>query len=303
LRIVIAVLLDLVLLALAYLQIRPARKPESTGLTMRSSGAVAEVSVESARERILKAVSEVSDVVSVEARVVPIRGRADLDLDVEVLGEEVRLPDKQREINRALKQVINKQLGLQLAGRPRVHIRLRGEKPLVMTPPPRIEPLAPIPPVPAVEPPPERKESAGVFGGMRRPSEYEETIVVDTETEKSEEKESGGLFSGLFRSREREDEVSAPAVVSAKPVEAADEEDLFSESPELSALLRSSKGSDSPPAAVVAAPDSEDEGKTLILDVDKEKTASNTEDQADEPKPEDADERKPGSDTSVDESR
>ncbi len=176
LRIVAAGLINVLLLALLYLQIRPSARASVDGLEMRASGTITEVSVESARERILRVVRDVPDVVSVEAAVKSIRGRADVDLQVVVLGDEVRLPKKQQEISRALKQVIYKQLGLRLAGRPRVHLRLYSETPvskpapapayssgetvaapagvdtLLITPP--ASPL-PIPPQPVVPPPAE----------------------------------------------------------------------------------------------------------------------------------------------------
>jgi hypothetical protein len=51
-----------------------------------------------------------------------------VDLQVVVQGgHDIKLPAKQSEINRALKQVIHKQLGLQMAGQPKVHIRLDTE--------------------------------------------------------------------------------------------------------------------------------------------------------------------------------
>lgn len=284
LRIVVAVLLDVVLLALAFLQIRPARRPAATGLMMRASGAVTEVSVDSARDRILKAVSDVRDVVSVEARVTPIRGRADVDLDVEVLGEDVRLPDKQRDINRALKQVINKQLGLQMAGSPHVHIRLHGEKPRVVTP---VKPTPVVSVLPMVET--EKKAPGGGF----QPDET--TVkpvsppvpVVETRPE-PESKETGGLLGGLFR-RDR-DEKPEPQPVVPKPVtpkSVQEADDLFSDTPELAALLRSQKPVEtelSPikpvvvPAVEADEEADDDESKTLILDLDKEIAASATED-------------------------
>ncbi len=108
----LAALLVVALLVLMYVQVRRDPRSNVTGLVMRGSGAVTEVSVESARERILNAVSDVPDVVSAEAEVKPVEGRADVELQVVVMGYDVKLPVKQKEINRALKQVIDKQLGL-----------------------------------------------------------------------------------------------------------------------------------------------------------------------------------------------
>lgn len=123
-RVILAALAGIGLFSLTYLQIRPDRREKATGLMMRSSGAITEVSVESTRERILKVVSAVSGVVSVDAQVKPVRGRADVELQVTVSGDDTALPAKQKEINRALSQVVDKQLGLQMAGHPRVKIQL-----------------------------------------------------------------------------------------------------------------------------------------------------------------------------------
>jgi hypothetical protein len=174
-RIAITVVVDLFLLALMYLQVRPDPGSKVNGLLMRGSGAVTEVSVESARERILKAVNDVPDVISAEATVKPVRGKAEIEMQVVVMGDDVRLPNKQKDINRALRQVIDKQLGLQIAGQPRIHIRIHGEEPLkpVITTPvvPTIEKeLAVVLPT-KIEPEPEPKPLSGLFGGYRQPAE------------------------------------------------------------------------------------------------------------------------------------
>lgn len=174
-RVLVTVIVGALLLFVMWLQIRPDPKAQMTGLMMRVSGAITEVSVESARERILKAVSDVPDVVSAEAQVKPIRGRADIELDVTVFGYEVKLPNKQKEINRALNQVINKQLGLRMASQPRVHIKIYGEEPKKPASPVLEKPLSPSvsvvveKPVSSLEAEP--KQSSGFLGGWRRGSD------------------------------------------------------------------------------------------------------------------------------------
>ena len=142
-RVPVAVLIDIIVLAVIIVLVRSERAPHqaSTGLIVKAQGAIADVSIESARDRILRAVREVPDVRSAEATVTALHGRADIDLNVTVSHSSANLPDKQRELDRALRQVINKQLGLQLAGKPRVHIRMEDEK--LLTGP--VEPSAPVP--------------------------------------------------------------------------------------------------------------------------------------------------------------
>ncbi len=149
-RLPAAILIDLIVLAVVVVLVRSERvpRPASTGLMVKAQGAIADVSVESARERILRAVRAVPDVLAAEADVKAIRGRADVDLDVSVSKESTSLPDKQREIDRALRQVINKELGLQMAGQPRVHIRMGNDEKLFTS-----EPSAAIPAATTVTPP------------------------------------------------------------------------------------------------------------------------------------------------------
>ena len=77
---------------------------------------------------ILNAVNAVPDVATADATVEAVDGRADVDLHIQVAGRGVQIPQKQKEINRALRQVINKQLGLRMRGKPRVHISLESEQ-------------------------------------------------------------------------------------------------------------------------------------------------------------------------------
>lgn len=184
-RVLVTILLGGLFVVLTYMQVRPAPS-NHTGLVMKVSGAITDVSIESARDRILKAVEEVADVVSAEADIKPLRGKADLELRVTVMGHGIKLPDKQKEINRALKQVINKQLGLQMAGRPRVHIQIytdapRSPAPVVTAPvipekpsappvasAPEPKPATPAPPVEAKAPEAEPKNGGGLLGIWRR---------------------------------------------------------------------------------------------------------------------------------------
>lgn len=140
-RLPLAILLDAVILAVLTILIRETRPARaSSGLMVKAKGAIADVSVESSTDRILRSVREVPDVLSATATVKAVHGKADVDLDVIVSRESKSLPEKQREIDRALRQVINKELGLQMAGKPRVHIRMDDEQSLRQPPP-----LAPLP--------------------------------------------------------------------------------------------------------------------------------------------------------------
>lgn len=128
LRTAAMLVLNALVLLLMYLRVRGRRVPVD-GLIVQAQGALANVEVESARAIVLDAVNHVPGVISTEATIKAVRGQADIQMDVNIDSAAVNIPQKQKEINRVLRQVINKQLGLRLHGRPRVNIRLE-------TPPP-----------------------------------------------------------------------------------------------------------------------------------------------------------------------
>lgn len=123
LRTVAMIVVNMLVLVLIYLRLR--RQPTSVkGLTVQVQGVLANVEVESARAIVLHAVSGVTDVRSADATVRSVQGRADVEVDVTIASASVNVPEKQKEINQVLRQVITKQLGLRFHGRPRVNIRL-----------------------------------------------------------------------------------------------------------------------------------------------------------------------------------
>jgi hypothetical protein len=158
-RLPLVILIDVIILAIIVVLVRGERAAmarSNGGLIVKAQGAVADVSVESARERVLRAVRNVPDVLSADAVMKAVNGKADIELDVVVSRDSVNVPEKQKEIDRALRQVLNKQLGLQIAGKPRVHLRMGEDdvpaSPVVLpapvptpVPPPAVEPVKPEP--------------------------------------------------------------------------------------------------------------------------------------------------------------
>jgi hypothetical protein len=220
LRLAVVVVVNIVILVLLYFILRGPKKEKVNGLAVRAPGAYTDVSIESARKLILSAVENVPDVVSASATVKAVNGKADVDMDVQVSGMSVNVPQKQKEINRALKQVINKQLGLEMRGRPRVHIYLHGEKPpapptsvtvvsepvvVEKKPLPEPEKVVTPPATPAaVTPPP----TPAVKPSIVPATDKEDTLLKDEVLDKKEEK--NGLLNGLFGARE-EDKKPEPA--------------------------------------------------------------------------------------------
>jgi len=79
-RLVIVIIVDIIILALIYSLIRHRRVVNKGGLVVKSGGGnvLADVSPESARERILKVIRDVPAVVSAEAKLDAIDGRPTL---------------------------------------------------------------------------------------------------------------------------------------------------------------------------------------------------------------------------------
>jgi hypothetical protein len=175
-RLPIAILIDALILAIMVVLVRGERATATRfngGLLVKAQGAAVDVSVESARERVLRAVRAVPDVLSADAVMKAVNGKADIELDVVVSRDSVNVPEKQKEIDRALRQVLNKQLGLQIAGKPRVHLRMGEDDvpatPIVIpasvptpVPPPVVEPVKPEPVITA----PVKAETSEFRSGM-----------------------------------------------------------------------------------------------------------------------------------------
>lgn len=123
-RIAAVVILYLIALGLITLRFRSRPRTDGDMLYVRAAGAQAALTVGSVRDRILKAVGQVPGVASVEAALKSLNGRADVELTVVTTDDKVNIPEKQREIYRTLEQIIKKQLGVDLATRPRINIEL-----------------------------------------------------------------------------------------------------------------------------------------------------------------------------------
>ncbi len=130
LRLGVVLVLDILILAFVYSRLR---SPATTvdGLVVKAPGAITDIGIESARARILTGVQQVPNVIAADVKLEAVRGKALVELNVTVRDANVNVPRKHQEISQALKQVINKQLGLTMLGQPRVHIHLDDERVVV----------------------------------------------------------------------------------------------------------------------------------------------------------------------------
>lgn len=268
LRIAVVVVFYVLILGVLYLRVR--FRPRGHGehmLTVNSGGAVTAITVESVRERVLKAVREVPDVGNVIATLKSARGRADIDLDVTMKSDEVNIPTKQREISRAIEQVIKKQLGLRMAGPARINIRLSEPKtaanggtspvttssPVVSAAP--VSPSSPVsssPPstasqapvvMPPVVPPTPEPESVSAPAATPAPSPSTQPNMA-TITGATEVKTSGSL--------ETTDSLPIPAYI----------RDRETAPTSISAPVASPPSPSSPSSPLNSADDNEDDGST-----------------------------------------
>ncbi len=211
------------LLVLVFLRLRGASRANDKMLMVRAAGADAAVTVESAQDLVLKTVQTIPSVAAVEAAVRSVGGKADIDLNVTTTDDKVNVPEKQREINRALEQVIKKQLGLQMAGRPRINIRL------AVTPPPTPAPVpmptgvvaeqpaepvaapaaAPVVPVVAAPPPAQLERSPAV--DMTPPLAGRDAADSGLKDRTETEVNRAGIFGGMFNRRDEPAQDPEPA--------------------------------------------------------------------------------------------
>lgn len=123
-RAAIVVFVDLVLLAAIFVQLQPQHTYRGEGLVVKSGKSMATISTESVDNKIIKAVKEIGDIESVTCKTRSEGGHAAIDLDVVMSRDDIQVPAKQREIERAIKRVITKQMGLKMSRPPIVKIQM-----------------------------------------------------------------------------------------------------------------------------------------------------------------------------------
>lgn len=230
-RVALVVIMYLVILGLLYARLRYNPKTESDTLAVNASGAIAAVTVESVKERVLKTVGEVPGVASVTAQLKSIRGKADIDLHVTTADDKVNIPEKQKEINRALEQVIKKQLGLQMAGRPRINIQLGSVKlptPVATTPAPTpvVIPSTPPAPVPAPvvetrapEPEPEPEPRRSFFSNTSASTPIEPITPPTASSFSISQPDDEQDFYAMLEEEAKRDEEALTDQDDSKPIE------------------------------------------------------------------------------------
>ena len=163
---VLAVFVDLLIGIILFFQLR---RPKGE-FTVRARGSVADVSPESIQAQVMHHVGEVSDVLDLDVNVRPqAGGRVELTLDV-LIGPDVPLAKKVREVTQVARKVVVKRMGLRLASAPVVHVELASPsaiahaREMISSPVPLATPDQPVAALSEPETPPPAAEDASPVG-------------------------------------------------------------------------------------------------------------------------------------------
>ncbi len=122
-RVLLAVLAVFIDLAIGVMLFYQLRRPK-TGYLVRARGSVADVSPESIQAQVMHHVSKIDGVLDLDVRVQPMTGgRVELTLDV-LSVPDVLVARKVKQINKVVRQVVVRNMGLRLGAGPIIHLEL-----------------------------------------------------------------------------------------------------------------------------------------------------------------------------------
>lgn len=161
-RIIAAIVIDLLLIGAIFSQIRGANRYKGEGLLVQAGDSDASIATESVRQGVMKAVGQIPDIHSVECKAIAKNGEAILQLEVVTSKDDINIPKKQREIDRAINQVVVKQMGVKMARPASVNIQLsngvvappKSATPAPLAAQPTAKPVTPVAPVSSATPTP-----------------------------------------------------------------------------------------------------------------------------------------------------
>jgi hypothetical protein len=114
-----AAFIDVLLIGLLVLEVRgPAKR---TLRVQRVGGGEVAVTAESLVERLQYQIDQLADVIGVKARVTPRGGGVDVQVSLQT-GADVNVPEKAEQVLEITRQVVEDQMGLKLARKPRVNV-------------------------------------------------------------------------------------------------------------------------------------------------------------------------------------
>ena len=165
LRLVIVVIIFVLIVLAVIAQLRGAERYRGAELTVQAGDSNTTVTAESLRQRLQRGILDLSDIETVECEVKGQGGKALINMGVMTSKDEINIPEKQREIDRVIKLIAVKQMGVQLAEPAVINIRLASdtgeeaaepEKEVVsvapVVSPPALVTPEPAPVIPVVDP-------------------------------------------------------------------------------------------------------------------------------------------------------
>jgi len=141
-----AVFIDVLLVGLLILEVRGPAK--HTLRVQRVGGGEVVVTAESLVERLQYQIDQLADVIGVRAHVAPRGGGVDVQVSLQT-GADVNVPEKAEQVLEITRQVVEDQMGLRLARKPRVNVHAM---PTPGVPSRAVTPAQPFRPTPPDQP-------------------------------------------------------------------------------------------------------------------------------------------------------
>ena len=134
-RIMILLVVYAIVAFVVYQEVTDDDESDLEGLIVKNpGGTITTLDPESARDRISHALGAISGIDQTSVDVQAVRGKAQIKVNVVVQNESVNIPEKQREIDKTLEKVVEKQLGLQMAERPQIQLSFKHDSTSVSDP-------------------------------------------------------------------------------------------------------------------------------------------------------------------------
>lgn len=170
-RVGLALLVDLVLILLIYLELR--RPPKHGVPVQRVKGGEALIVVDSIVERLNYKIDQLPGVLDVEPEIVPLRRGVEVKLQIETVAD-ANMRANIEEISAVARHVVEEEMGLKLMGKPKLNLRTV---------------IYPEPPVPEREHVPDLSEETGPQEPMEPLLDLEEA-EGDAQAEEEDERGS-----------------------------------------------------------------------------------------------------------------
>lgn len=136
LLVILAVLADAALVFIIYQELRtPLRKYNEDSLPVRARGSHAEISMESVKQNLNSQLMALDDIFSVQTDVESVRGRVAVDMNINA-RDTVNIKRKTSLIQREIKKIVERQLGLKLDSTPTLHFELSSTAKVHLAEPP-----------------------------------------------------------------------------------------------------------------------------------------------------------------------